>query len=208
MSGTPAPGTELAHRASGLARPPSAAHAARASRAAPSVAVQYNAKRMQMESERNMAIERENKILLTKMYQIMNAEPQYQLNQIQGHSLNMQMRKQEYDRIARENQAIMQRILQREPNFDRRALEEDWKVTKRYLHNISEVRSLCQCSAGAAWHGAWRVRAVGVAWWGVSACWHRPLRGRCRQLPASATSAPGVGRGAEAYVRRGARAVG
>ena len=45
---------------------------------------------------------------------------------------------QEYDRIARENQAIMTRILQREPHFDRHALEEDWKVTKRYLHAISE----------------------------------------------------------------------
>ena len=53
-------------------------------------------------------------------------------------SLNMTVRKQEYDRIARENQAIMQRILQREPHFNRAALDEDWKVTQRYLRNISE----------------------------------------------------------------------
>jgi len=50
----------------------------------------------------------------------------------------MTVRKQEYDRIARENQAIMQRILQREPHFNRAALDEDWKVTQRYLRNISE----------------------------------------------------------------------
>merc|ERR1719393_791551 len=100
--------------------------------------VQYNAKRMQMEAERNLAIERENKILLGKMYSIMNAEPAYKTHKVTVTSLNMTLRKQEYDRIARENQAIMQRILQREPNFNRAALDEDWKVTQRYLRNISE----------------------------------------------------------------------
>eukprot|EP00966_Prymnesium_polylepis_P184048 4265681-Prymnesium_polylepis.3 len=101
--------------------------------------VQYNAKRMQMEAERNSAIERENKILLGKMYSIMNSEPAYKTEDRPAvTSLNMTVRKQEYDRIARENQAIMTRILQREPHFNRHSLEEDWKVTKRYLHNISE----------------------------------------------------------------------
>ena len=83
--------------------------------------------------------ERENKILLGKMYSIMNAEPAYKTDaKVSVTSLNMTVRKQEYDRIARENQAIMQRILQREPHFNRAALDEDWKVTQRYLHNISE----------------------------------------------------------------------
>jgi len=101
--------------------------------------VQYNAKRMQMEAERNSAIERENKILLGKMYTIMNSEPAYKTEDRPAvTSLNMTVRKQEYDRIARENQAIMTRILQREPHFNRHSLEEDWKVTKQYLHNISE----------------------------------------------------------------------
>ena len=81
--------------------------------------LQYNAKRVQMEKERNLTIERENKILLGKMYSIMNSEPAYKTTQHKTISLNMSIRKQEYDRIARENQAIMQRILQREPEFDR-----------------------------------------------------------------------------------------
>merc|ERR1712087_515981 len=105
----------------------------------PHVAV--NAKRMQMESERNTAIERENKILLGKMYTIMNSEADYNKPMkppLTVTTLNMTVRKQEYDRIARENQAIMQRILQREPNFNRSAIEDEWKVTTRYLHNISE----------------------------------------------------------------------
>merc|ERR1719424_2477726 len=101
--------------------------------------VHRNAKRVQMEAERNAAIERENKILLGKMYTIMNAEPSYKTDmKVSVTSLNMTVRKQEYDRIARENQAIMQRILQREPHFNRAALDEDWKVTQRYLRNISE----------------------------------------------------------------------
>lgn len=101
--------------------------------------VQFNAKRQQMEAERNSAIERENKILLGKMYTIMNAEPMYQtMPSATVTSLNMTVRKQEYDRIARENHAIMQRILHREPHFNRHTLDEDWKVTQRYLRNISE----------------------------------------------------------------------
>eukprot|EP00325_Prymnesiales_sp_UTEX-LB-985_P021855 CAMPEP_0174715514 /NCGR_PEP_ID=MMETSP1094-20130205/21265_1 /TAXON_ID=156173 /ORGANISM="Chrysochromulina brevifilum, Strain UTEX LB 985" /LENGTH=167 /DNA_ID=CAMNT_0015915095 /DNA_START=136 /DNA_END=636 /DNA_ORIENTATION=- len=101
--------------------------------------VQMNAKRMQIEAERNSAIERENKILLGKMYSIMNSEPAYKTEQRASvTSLNMTVRKQEYDRIARENQAIMQRILQRDSNFNRGRLDADWEVTQRYLHNISE----------------------------------------------------------------------
>ena len=83
--------------------------------------VSFNAKRMQMEAERNSAIERENKILLGKMYSIMNSESEEFKDQPMksATSLNMTVRKQEYDRIARENQAIMQRILHRAPHFDR-----------------------------------------------------------------------------------------
>jgi len=101
--------------------------------------LKQNAKRSQMEAERNASIERENKILLGKMYTIMNSEPAYKTDsKVSVTSLNMTVRKQEYDRIARENQAIMQRILQREPHFNRHALDDEWKATKRYLHNISE----------------------------------------------------------------------
>ena len=92
--------------------------------------VQVNRKRQQMEAERNSAIERENKILLGKMYTIMNAEPAYKTeSKASVTSLNMTVRKQEYDRIARENQAIMQRILQREPHFNRAALDAEWTVS-------------------------------------------------------------------------------
>ena len=78
------------------------------------------------QAERNTTIERENKILLAKMYTIMNSEPAYKTDtKVNVNSLNMTVRKQEYDRIARENQAIMQRILQREPEFDRARLDRD-----------------------------------------------------------------------------------
>ena len=38
-----------------------------------------------MEAERNLAIERENKILLGKMYSIMNAEPAYKTHKARPH---------------------------------------------------------------------------------------------------------------------------
>lgn len=101
--------------------------------------VKHNAKRVQMEAERNASIERENKILLGKMYTIMNAEPAYKTNGVVSvTSLNMTVRKQEYDRIAQENQAIMRRILERKSNFCRSELDNEWKTTERYLRNISE----------------------------------------------------------------------
>ena len=40
-----------------------------------------------MEAERNLAIERENKILLGKMYSIMNAEPAYKTHKVTVTSL-------------------------------------------------------------------------------------------------------------------------
>ena len=116
--------------------------------------VHRNAKRVQMEAERNAAIERENKILLGKMYTIMNAEPAYKTDvKVSVTSLNMSTRKAEYDRIARENQQIMQRILHREPNFNRHILDEDWKVcdceskartgTYDRMHTVQPRRRAC-----------------------------------------------------------------
>merc|ERR1719171_3393028 len=59
--------------------------------------VSFNAKRMHMEAERNSAIERENKILLGKMYTIMNSESEEfkdRVAQTSVTSLNMTVRKQ------------------------------------------------------------------------------------------------------------------
>ena len=140
--------------------------------------LQYNAKRVQMEKERNLTIERENKILLGKMYSIMNSEPAYKTTQHKTISLNMSIRKQEYDRIARENQAIMQRILQREPEFDRARLDREWKETQRYLRT-SGTRS-------------------------SSTRRHRsplPRRSRCRRSRVRRPTAPGARRAPSARAR-------
>jgi len=65
-----------------------------------------NAKKEQEAAERNATIERENKLLLSKMYTIMNADNPYLNTKVEKgqKSLNMEKRRQEYDRIARENQ--------------------------------------------------------------------------------------------------------
>mmetsp|Transcript_25167 Transcript_25167/g.76361 ORF Transcript_25167/g.76361 Transcript_25167/m.76361 type:complete len:309 (-) Transcript_25167:289-1215(-) len=99
-----------------------------------------NAKKEQEAAERNAAIERQNKMLLSKMYTIMNSENPY-LNMKSPpttKSLNIERRRQEYDRIARENQAIMQRILARGSNFDARKLDQEWKQTQKTLRSIAQ----------------------------------------------------------------------
>jgi hypothetical protein len=99
-----------------------------------------NAKKDQDAAERNATIERENKLLLGKMYTIMNSENTYLSMTVpyNQRSLNIERRRQEYDRIARENQASMQRILQRGSNFDARKLDQEWKRTQKTLRAIAQ----------------------------------------------------------------------
>ena len=55
------------------------------------------ARPLSAQAERNSVIERENKILLGKMYSIMNSEPAYKTDaKVALNSLNMTVRKQEY----------------------------------------------------------------------------------------------------------------
>lgn len=98
------------------------------------------AKKEQEAAERNATIERENKLLLGKMYSIMNSDNSYLSKKVPQNqkSLNIERRRQDYDRIARENQAIMQRILQRGSNFDARKLDQEWKQTQRTLRAIAQ----------------------------------------------------------------------
>ena len=70
-----------------------------------------NAKKQQIEADRNYEIQRENRILIGKMYSIMSAPPAYQTGTPPPAvpSLNIGVRQREYERVQRENQAIMDR---------------------------------------------------------------------------------------------------
>ena len=55
-----------------------------------------------------------------------------------AHSLNKSFRKRELQRITRENQNILKRIQQREPNYNHLQWEEDRRLHESYLTNICE----------------------------------------------------------------------
>uniref|UniRef100_A0A7S3RQU3 Uncharacterized protein n=2 Tax=Emiliania huxleyi TaxID=2903 RepID=A0A7S3RQU3_EMIHU len=97
-------------------------------------------KKLQNMAERNATIERDNKLLLSKMYQIMNADNPYLKEKPRAGqvSLNTRKRREEHERIARENQAIMQRILGRRSNFDVSKLEREWKQTQSHLRRVCQ----------------------------------------------------------------------
>ncbi|CAG5102127.1 Oidioi.mRNA.OKI2018_I69.chr1.g155.t1.cds [Oikopleura dioica] len=80
--------------------------------------------------ERNSQIENENVKLLKKMVRINETGGRVDnRNQNQfSRSLNSWKRKQELDRIERENISILKRIALREPEYDQRLFEEDWLV--------------------------------------------------------------------------------
>lgn len=99
-----------------------------------------NLKREQMMEERFATIERENRILLSKMSEIMQKNTLDNKNKSikYSHSLNKAHRQKELRRITNENQAILRRIQKREPVYNHYQWEEERLNNERYLRNIME----------------------------------------------------------------------
>ena len=95
-----------------------------------------NLKKEQMMEERYSTIERENRILLSKMSYIMQHNTLDNFNRLKPKSLNREFRKRELIRITNENQAILRRIQKSEPTYNHLKWEEDRKVHEGYLRNI------------------------------------------------------------------------
>ena len=75
--------------------------------------IRNNLKREQMLEERYSEIDRENRILLQKMSDIMRQPTFSMMKEARGpNSLNKDYRKKELIRITQENQAILKRIQQ------------------------------------------------------------------------------------------------
>ena len=53
------------------------------------------------------------------------------------HSLNREKRQRELLRVTRENQAVLQRILNRKPEYDRTKWQRDWEHNLKFMDNIS-----------------------------------------------------------------------
>lgn len=99
----------------------------------------HRAKKEQLMEERYAQIENDNRILLKKMSHIMRNKGLNTINSGKGHrTLNAVARKRELTKIMSENQAILKRIQNRRPNYNR----DDWEKHNinhhRYLYNLKE----------------------------------------------------------------------
>lgn len=98
-----------------------------------------NLKREQQLEERYYTIDRDNKILLQKMSEIMRtAQPADLRSKSAPVSLNRDGRKTELMRITRENQAILGRIQQAQPVYNHVAWEDSYRRSGKYLKNSAE----------------------------------------------------------------------
>jgi len=98
-----------------------------------------NLKREQLLEERYFEIDRENKILLQKMSDIMrNSSYTNERAKSGPPSLNRDLRKTELMRITQENQAILKRIQKAQPIYNHVEWEDSYRRSATYLRNKCE----------------------------------------------------------------------
>lgn len=95
-------------------------------------------KKLQLEEERYAVIERDNRILLEKMSQIMRNRGRVDNhNSYVSKSLTREKRQRELLRVTRENQEILKRILAREPEYNHLQWERDWEDNEKFMDSIA-----------------------------------------------------------------------
>lgn len=109
--------------------------------------VHHNLKKEQMLEDRYSEIDRENRILLKKMSEIMSVgsqatTPRPRADEGRKHggalSLNRDARKKELLRITKENQSILRRIQQAQPVYNHVEMEGGHRKNTSYLKNCVE----------------------------------------------------------------------
>lgn len=115
--------------------------------------VRNNLKKEQMLEERYSEIDRENRILLKKMTEIMRqqapaAETPREKRQPGPQSLNRDARKKELLRITKENQSILRRIQQAQPVYNHIEWEGSHRKQASYLKNCAEYPLVLKSARG------------------------------------------------------------
>mmetsp|Transcript_81321 Transcript_81321/g.143483 ORF Transcript_81321/g.143483 Transcript_81321/m.143483 type:complete len:304 (-) Transcript_81321:165-1076(-) len=107
--------------------------------------VKVNLKKEQMMEDRYTEIDRDNRILLKKMTEIMKQQSTFppvdkrvRASSAGPVSLNKDARKKELMRITKENQNILRRIQQAQPVYNHVEWEDDHKKNASYLKNRCE----------------------------------------------------------------------
>jgi len=98
-----------------------------------------NLKREQLLEDRYMEIDRENRILLQKMSDVMRKPAFEYRSKVKGPvSMTKDARKHELIRITQENQAILRRIQTTQPVYNHQQWEEAYRRNELYLRNACE----------------------------------------------------------------------
>ncbi|XP_051968018.1 sperm axonemal maintenance protein CFAP97D1-like [Xyrauchen texanus] len=94
-----------------------------------------NMKKMQMEQKRQMDIERDNRLLASRIAMPRNVRKTSNHYQPKP-SMNADIRNRELVRISLENQAILMKINLRKPVYDHKMYQKDFKITQEYMSRL------------------------------------------------------------------------
>jgi E3 ubiquitin-protein ligase TRIP12 len=111
--------------------------------------LRVNLKREQLLEDRYLEIDRENRILLQKMSDVMR-KPAFEIRPpAQGRSITKDRRKLDLIRITQENQALLRRIQTTQPVYRNLQWEEAYRRNELYLRNACEYPVVIRKQASA-----------------------------------------------------------
>ncbi|XP_054476502.1 uncharacterized protein CFAP97D2 [Anoplopoma fimbria] len=100
--------------------------------------VQLKLKKLQLQDERLSVIDRDNRLLASKLADIVCSKGLVDhRNQYHLRSLNADKRREELLLVGRQNQAIYQRITSRQSEYRRQLWLDDWETTEHRRDDIS-----------------------------------------------------------------------
>ncbi|KAK3605330.1 hypothetical protein CHS0354_033819 [Potamilus streckersoni] len=95
-------------------------------------------KKLQLEEERLATVERDNRILLEKMSYVMRTRGRVDnRNEYEYKSLNREKRQRELLRVTKENQAILRRVMMRQPEYSHKKWQKEWEENQTFMESIS-----------------------------------------------------------------------
>lgn len=106
--------------------------------------LKVNMKREQMQEDRFMEVDRSNRVMMQRIADLAR-KPGIGLEMVPGSrgmpSLNKVARRKSLKRITEENQGILRRIRDIQPQYDHVRWEQDYRRTRMYLRNACEFPS-------------------------------------------------------------------
>lgn len=95
-------------------------------------------KKLQVEEERLAVIDKDNRILLSKMADIMKTTGRIEnRNDYEYRSLNREKRLREILQVTKENERILKGISSKKPEYDHTKWDRDWATNQQFMDQIS-----------------------------------------------------------------------